>query len=194
MRKSGTSLVEMIVALAILSLVLLAVYILMFNGLRYYQDSEAKLELQRQSLLAIHRVSRKVSETSRYSVETGTNALLFAYPRDDNGYLRFTSDRSILWYRFFCYYLTTMNGQSVLVSKEFSIPTPPDSPPKPSDFGLSVASVVADNSLPVRVVARGITKFETKIGSDSLQIDFEAKNHFREDFILEFGTKISPRH
>ncbi len=193
--KRGTTLVELIIAMGVSAMLLTAVYAVLYYGLHYYRDSTAEMEVERNALLAVMRLSNEMAEGSRMSLAVFDSndkypGVIFGSPRDESGQVAYI-DGVIQWQKFVAYYKAVRNGRFVLVRKEMLLPKPVSEPPVvPVDLTPEVFEGRTD--LPERIMARGIERFEL-VDTKPIQLTVEAVDN-RADFSLELQTSLLMRN
>ena len=130
-RTEGHTLVEVLVAAGIMLLVLLCTCHMLVSSLSFYAVERTATELQQGALGPLARLSRELAEADPYAVRVDTSpaGIVFASPRDSQGRFTFDASTNLMWQRYICYYVTTVNGSQALVRKEMALSAPRNTPP-----------------------------------------------------------------
>lgn len=159
-RRGGVTLVELIIAMALLSLAMLLFHSLTQTWARKAHKTEVALDLQSEALKALRWFNGEFAETTEDAVldqtDTADPGITFVSPRDVNGQVRVDSSGRLLWQRYMCLYTDVYEGEPVLMLKVRPIATPTGEVPA----RLPVLDFKTDASLPARVVARNVTLFQ----------------------------------
>lgn len=190
-RRRGTTLVELMVAMAVTGVLMTAVYAVLMYGLMYYRTSTSTLDLQRSCLVALTLMSSEMAEGSKSSFATfdETTAhpgVIFGSPRGPGGVVGFEG-RQLKWMKYVCYYRAQRDGVPVLIRKEKVI-NPPLLEPPLIPAGLTPASFETDQNLATRIVARQITSFEVTRTNPFL-LEMTAADA-KADFMVKISTSL----
>ena len=190
-RDRGATLLELIISNVLILLVLTAIYALMRSGSDYLYRSDAKMDLHRSSIIGMHKLSREVGLTNANTVRADTNALLFASPMDDNGYITTDQYSRKQWYRFVLFYID-QNAQGVpyLARKEKALATPTTEAPAPEAHGISIAGLKGDASVQPSVASLGVSSLTVSVSSSSVDMRLEAVADSRGEYRLEVSDKV----
>lgn len=125
---------EGLVVCALMSVVLLVVYQLLFAGFRYVQFSEATVDAQQAALNAILQLSQELGESNAESYQaysTPIQGTVFTTARDANHVFHYdttTVKGSPLWQQVVCYAVRDVNGKPCLVRHSEPLGAPSDLP------------------------------------------------------------------
>lgn len=156
--KVGTTLVEVLVYMALMGIVFAGIYGVFIASLRYYRTAEATARLQQNALIALSSITSDMSETKSSSISVNPSSpqgISFASPKKipDGTYNIDTSTGEIYFQKWICYYLDENTGD--LIRKEVEINNPTTSPGT-----MQVPLLVQEDSPYRKVVARGIQLLE----------------------------------
>lgn len=195
-RSRAHSLLELTVAMALTSVLLLCTHQLLAAASRYYTNAQITLELQQALLAACSRVQVELAE-SNYScivVDEGPPAcVIFITPRRFDGKVTVVNGKA-QWFRIVCFYSDIHNGVPCLLWKESAFLPPVSVPPYPAVPAPrdKVAWWVASDRIPAHVVARNITSFKVT-DTTPLLIQMEASDTTgRYQFLVE--ARVHPKN
>lgn len=197
-RSRALTLAEVLVAGALfLGLTAAMAYVLRSNY-EFERRTEARLELNQQSLVALSKMRRELSESNLPTVraDATTNSVVFPSPRDLNGALASTSG-DLAWSKLICYRLDTV--KSILYRQQHletlstqAIDPLALTPPRDAAYFL------VDPTIASMPLARGVAEFEVvrdkRIESSvKLRLNMTRKVGQRE-YGVEVSTSVSPRN
>lgn len=110
-KRLGTTLIETIVMLGILSVIIVGSYQIFHEGIRYFRTIEAASDAQMDALKVLGQITTDLSTTRRdlikvYSGPGGPVGIVFVSPLTDSGATRFHKTRGdIYWQKWVCFYL-----------------------------------------------------------------------------------------
>ncbi len=193
----GATIVELLIVIAVISLIMVSVALLIRVSVDYYFYSSDQIEVQRRSLLSLSLLTQEITATNFNSImtdETMPNpGLIFASSiGPSGGALRDASGR-IEWNRLVCYYVDVVDGRSALLRKEEAIPGT-NEPPDPMFMGRTIAHFRA---LPTagRFMARGVTNLRTERLTDAVRITITAEVREGRNWLeMDVDTTIVPRN
>ncbi len=163
MKKSGTTLLEVLIAFGILVLVLVLAFKLFNPSLGYFRAGMDLSEVQRNLILAQKRLLSDIAEARREWVTNQTlsspPALALPSARDSNGVFQYTGQAEPDWQKWIIYYLYPDDSaeENLLVRKEYSSTFPPEILPWQIPSGLT--STLGANAV---IVCRYISRFEVQ--------------------------------
>ena len=195
MRRRGATLIELMIACALLGGVLLGVAQLVAAGGRYLRVTDAKVDLQHFSIRAMGKLTRELSDSDQesYAFDNTDPAgpwLVFASPRNEEGHISFDSVGRMLWPKQICYYVRTIDGTSCLCRKEKLYSPAPTAPPAPAP----VDTVRDDVTLKEEIVGRHVISMEFA-KSTVCQIKMLARlDALRVDYGLRLETQVYCRN
>ncbi len=195
--QSGTTLVEMLVVLAIVSVIVVSVGLLIRTGVDYYLYSTEQVEVQRQGLFSLTRLSRELAPTNFDSVavySAPVSGIVFASPRDALGTFQRDGSGRIIWTKLICYYVADFNGRSTLLRKEELLATPAVEVPDPNSLGRTAAYFDGLATTP-RVIARGVVNFNAVLRTDAVELSVTSRVENGRSFLeMDMETTIVPRN
>ena len=155
-RTSGVTLVETLIACALLVLVVGATLTLFVESLVYYSALDDANTLTQGGQIAMNRLCTELAESHAGSIQWNASppGVVFASPKGADGRFHYDpSTNALLWQGYVCYYVGQVQGVRSLVRKELyfsSIPMAlPTSPPSvPSTYNTAYFQAA---SLPVWV-------------------------------------------
>ncbi|MEW6284122.1 MAG: hypothetical protein AB1758_36245 [Candidatus Eremiobacterota bacterium] len=193
-RLAGASLIELVVASALVSLILLCTQQLIAGAVRYYRISTDTMEVQQNVLVSVTKLTTELGESSLMSVRVDLNppgGVIFATPRDEEGNIKYDpASGKAIWKRLLCYYVEDVGGIPCLVRKEKQL-TPTDYPPIIAATETT-AAFQADPSLPRRIVARRVTVLEV-VDSSPMAVNITAEDE-RAEFLIKVEAYVQPRN
>jgi hypothetical protein len=153
---SGLSLAELIVSLALFSIVMAGVATLIRETVRFYNVNLVGIDVQRESILAMNEVRNDLSDASFSSFRTEVNGFVLGNPRDANGDFVYDEDSgALMWHQLICYYTEKREGVWLLLRVEYFLEEPSVGPPEiTSDYSVSYFKSSA--ALKPKIVARHI--------------------------------------
>lgn len=188
----GATLAELVMVMALMSMLLLAVHQMASYGIKYYRDSTDSLEVQQQCLLASARLTADLSESRYDTVRVSPDGIVFASPRAEDGSSTFDAQGRLLWQSLVCYYRDP--ATNVLYRQKENLATPRESPPDP-DVLTPARSPAYFAGLPEpRVVGRSITEFTPTLGVDLVELSVVASLSNRYEHLVEVRSKAFPRN
>lgn len=177
------SLIELIVAVAIMSVVMTGAFQVFTEGLRLFRTNQAAADAQSSAIKTLSRITNELVNANpemvrTYSSATGNlDGVVFTSPLAENGSAQFDPvSGKIYWQKYICYYHqpnpdTPALGK--LIRKEAKIP---DEAGAGTGFtgstntasvrsglsGLSTDAFAADESLPSRALGTAVSGFQVK--------------------------------
>lgn len=107
--RAGFSIAELLVSAAVLSILLSLAYQVLIEGLRYYRESDARLDCQQDAIKVLLFFNQEMRESSYRSIlvtpDTGAQyaGCVFGSARNAQGVLTFNSAGNPLWGKWICY-------------------------------------------------------------------------------------------
>jgi len=219
-KSRGTSLFEMMIVIAISSIILVSIGNLIRVGVDYYFYSTAQIEVQRNALLSLSIMTQELTGSTYESVYTENSApptldpndgLLFASAVNEDGvdtdvapgHQGYPGDTvrdsggNLLWINMICYYIGEVDGKKALLRTRERLAGPPFStnPPDPVALGLNDIAHFKAIVSPVGFMARGITKMKTVEKTDALEITLTAEVKEGRNWLeMDVSTTIVPRN
>ncbi|MBI3927886.1 MAG: hypothetical protein HY319_20260 [Armatimonadetes bacterium] len=195
--RRGVTLLELLIASGLVLLVALSVLALFEAGVRYVRESEARLDIQRDALVAMALVTQELSESNPVAFRTDPDppGVVFGSPRNLEGTLIVDSSGKLIWQKFICYYLEDSGAERRLIRKERMLdPTVRVSFPPAPGAGLSTADFLV-LPIPARTIAGGIESFAV---TPSTQVDIELTAARRDwkgrDFRVRLQSSVLMRN
>ncbi len=153
MSRRGSTIIEVMVASAILLLMLGVLYLLMVGGLRYFQQARAYQNVQMESTLGLRKLLAELQDSRASTVvyrQNPTSHVVFlsaCLPHPNAGPVVHAPDGHVQWQKWVCY---RANGSN-LERDELPLGAPTTTPPSPApvygafDFGGADFKVMARN-------------------------------------------------
>lgn len=198
-RFRGHTLLEVVIASALMGICLLGILALVRSGARYLQLTEAKTALQSDAIKLMRRLMDEFSETNDSAFEVGNSTngstrqgVVFASPRNPvSGEVSYDGAGRMLWPKMVCYYLTQEQGVGCVARNVAAVPHPTAFPPSlPSlDNYLSI-------EYPSRILARNVSLLELKREASvlALQLRMELPASYGRKYGFEVKTQIFTRN
>jgi hypothetical protein len=201
-RRTGASLIEAIISAGIMGIIMTCVYALMGAGVRYLHATNAAVELQQQSLLAMMGLTHDIGESNPRTVRLfppEDPGILMGSPRSDTGETWVDPSGQVRWAKFLAYYLDDVNGVKCLLKKEqymddpdLHTDPPPLLPPIPQPW--QVVGYYRMLEIPPRVIARNVQKL-TFQGVNPVQIGLTVgKKDYGRTFQIRLSVKVSMKN
>lgn len=158
--REGITLIEVLIAGTLLLLITGALATVLSSSFAHSERVSGRLELNAQALTALSHIKRELSESSLPCVDvTLPQALIFPSPRTAAGGFD-NATGQLTYHKIVCFRSATLDGETRLLRQEeglsaTTLPPEPATLAPPRDGAYFAAS-----SLPTRVMARGITRFE----------------------------------
>lgn len=156
----GTSLLEILVAGAMLSLLMTVLFAVFFQGTRAWRLADARTELHRNATKLIARFSREAQQSQYASLSLESHGLGFISAQDTGGVFQLGPDGRPSWQAYLLYY---KDPDSVIKRRRVALPIPGSLPVpiEQFDFGAGPRplSFYLDAGEPV---ARGVKVFDPK--------------------------------
>ena len=199
-KERGATLLELMIASALILIVLSVSLSLILSCVRYFRETDGAVQVHDTVLSAITKLERDLKESnpSSFQIYAAPQGVVFASPRLPDNTLDF-DDTSLLplWQKRVCYYLEPAGAEFNLVRKEEFLPpaSVSDTPPPPTvDTAYFQANVSTGG-----VVARGVTRFDWVAGPP-VQVtlactDISHRGADSEaEFLVEVSTSVSFRN
>lgn len=178
----GMTLIEVLVSFSLVGIVLYGAHQLLTNGIRYYTESMEALDVQREALGALERISSQIGRTNRAQIkwipdpditaDPKEAALIYPSVLDVNGRFQTDDEGRLLWQGISCFYQAQVNGIDVLLSKYAPLGGGPvDSPPNaytqapPLDLAYFIGAGGGG------VVASHVEVFDVRLQPDLVEFD-----------------------
>lgn len=146
-RSRGISLIEMVVATAIVSLISLAAFKILAEGLRYVRTNQLAIDAQRAGLSILSGIGGGLQGSRSDLIDSAPEGLVYASPVKDDGTIEFElSEHKLLWQKWVCYYY---DGREVTL-RERTIAPPsmePGAPPSPASFSTEPVRKLLSNEI-----------------------------------------------
>ena len=185
-RFRGLSLAELIVSLALFSIVMAGVATLIRQTVRFYNVNLVGIEVQRESIFAMNDLREDLADASFSSFRTETEGLVVGNPRDANGDFVYDEDTGeLIWHRLVCYRTEKRKGVWLLLRTEYFLEEPTVGPPELTDYSIGFFKTNA--SLKPEIVAKHIQSLTC---SRQNPTNIKLKANYDDTFIMNFKTSI----
>lgn len=176
------------ISAALMLIILGLVMKLMVVGTNRLDLMEKKAELQREMSLAFVWMVREMRETDADSIQTQPDGVIFATPRNTDGDVLFDTAGRLLWHQYYCYYVDTVKGKSVLLRKSRSISPPAFSPPP----APPVDSLRLSTTAPTKIKARNIKALSVDSTVSPMELTLMGEVTARGDrtYGMELKTRV----
>ena len=202
--QTGLSLVEALIA-SVLSLMLLGALATVFWSRQVHSERvNARVELNEVALSAIGHLKREVGESNLRCIDISeSGSLVFPSPRTvDSEFANSTG--GLQFHKMVCYRVRDGAERDDLVRQDELLPLPTPDPLEPGNMvPIRNRSYFETSGLPERVIARGVTRFESRLDSIkpddprgariniTLGLQREVR---RRTFGIEVQTSVAPRN
>lgn len=166
---AGTTLVELLVVLALFSIVLYCSFLLLDRGITMYRESADALEVRQQGLIGMSRLSAELRDTVNSSIHVDDAGLVFTSAKNSENIREFnTVSGNPKWQKFVCYFLGPVeeDGRKLLRAEEYFpsvdsfAPDPTGGVPGGTDTPRTPEFYAADTTYQRRIIARRVEKLE----------------------------------
>ena len=193
------SLIEIIVVMALLSGLLLGTHQLLQSGIRYFNESMDSLEVQKEGLVALSRLSSELQASNFDKIHSDPGpiqGLVFPsiYDASDDFYT--DTDGRLMWRSIRCYHRGTLaDGTEVLYKKSAALPMGDTStPPDPYGFASPFTVAFFNTQSADQVVARNVDDFLITMGTDIIEFDLTISLSRKNTSSMTIKTKVTPRN
>jgi type II secretory pathway pseudopilin PulG len=179
----GFSIIETLVACAILSFLLTGLYLLLVGGMRYYQQAQSYRTAQQDALVAMRALCEDMQD-SRASCVMRDNAAADPYvifvsaqrPYPNNaGPIQHDPSGQVSWQKWVCYYLDkTAPGAGELHRTEQSF-APTTSPPAIPAFATFPMGGAVN-----KVIARGLADMDIEIAGAVVDVSLQSRQMYSD--------------
>lgn len=199
-RARGTTLVELMIVMALFGLLLVGLFTFIDSSIALYRESRDALEIRQQGLLGLTVMSNELRESAKSSIEvqdSPTSGVVFTSNLDSTGVPQYeTNSARISWQKFVSFYLAPApNGTNQLLRKEESFT--PESSFVPNSLGQSpprdVLYFLNNTSLSTNLICRQVETLELTKDTDLLSVRMVMKLEGRREHSIELQTRIKPR-
>ena len=200
-RHTAASLIELLIAAALIFLVLLCATQLLVSCFRHYREVDGAAQVHQLAVTSMMRMERALRDGSQasYQIFSSPPGIVFGSPRQGDGAFSFDPDSlQPLWPKVMCFYLEPEAGVRFrLVQKEEFLSTAEDTPPS-IDSSHSTAHFQS-NVNGGSVLARGVEELSFT-DTDTLTIKLRVTDVSHEGssseskFSVEITTQISFRN
>jgi hypothetical protein len=166
------------VASALILIVFYGLVAIIFALWRHHEVSLLKTELQEQTILTFSRITHELAETASATVGTGTDGLVFASPRDENGSVIQDSDGRLKWQKFVAFYIETVDGVPTIFRKEKLIPNAERVSDPPSPIGAYSLASIRGESLEVKQIARNVAQLDCQRSGELVAVQVVVKKFY----------------
>jgi hypothetical protein len=193
-KQLGATLVELVVASALVLLIMGELWMLLQTGTRFYLRSRAQSDVQRHALIALRWMSTDLAEGAPLSfkhydpdnpsITTDRNGFVFGSPKDANEAASYNEEGRLLWTSVIGYYIDPASKD--LIRAKILLDEPKESAPQILDELYHISLMEAASNR--RMVAQDAYDIETVQGPQDIQVTLR----FRDED-LGFGLKIQTR-
>jgi hypothetical protein len=133
-RRSGHTLAEIIVSLALVSLLMLSIYEVLRVGTRYLTQTTLVTDLQQSCVVGATRLVGELLESNINSIRSaGANSVTFGSARTTDNSMTFETESGgaqLVWQSIVGYYIHQDGEEPALWRKEEALSDPPTTPPR----------------------------------------------------------------
>lgn len=201
-RRKGATLIEAIISAGIMGIIMTCVYALMGAGVRYLHSTNAAVELQQQSMLAMVMLTHDIGESNPRTISVfpaSDPGILMGSPRADTGETWVDVSGLVRWAKFYAYYLETVNGVQCLMRKDqylddpdLHTDPPPLLPPIPQPF--QTVDYYRMLEIEPKVVARHVQAISFQ-GKNPILINLTVgKEDYGRTFRISLSVKVSMKN
>ena len=193
-KQLGATLVELVVASALVLLIMGELWMLLQTGTRFYLRSRAQSDVQRHALIALRWMSTDLAEGAPLSfkhydpdnpsITTDRNGFVFGSPKGSNEAASYNEEGRLLWTSVIGYYIDPVSSD--LIRAKILLEEPKESAPQILDELYHISLMEAATNR--RMVAQDAYDIETVQGPQDIQVTLR----FRDED-LGFGLKIQTR-
>ncbi|MBI3927587.1 MAG: prepilin-type N-terminal cleavage/methylation domain-containing protein [Armatimonadetes bacterium] len=167
-RRRGLTLIEVLIASGIMSMVLLATYSVLVLSMRYQRKQDDTVTIFQQAVIAGTKIQQSLANGAAGSVETDADGFAFVSALNPDALFEHDETTGLLkWQKFVCFY----RENDVLKVKEKSFAPTTDLPATPS-----VATLIADPSATPRTVAENVTALQILSADTSVEFFLTARS------------------
>ena len=193
-KQLGATLVELVVASALVLLIMGELWMLLQTGTRFYLRSRAQSDVRRHALIALRWMSTDLAEGAPLSfkhydpdnpsITTDRNGFVFGSPKGANEAATYNEEGRLLWTSVIGYYIDPASKD--LIRAKILLEEPKESAPQILDELYHITLMEAASNR--RMVAQDAYDIETVQGPQDIQVTLR----FRDED-LGFGLKIQTR-
>ena len=211
--KTGYSLIEILIVLALMGSVIISVGVLIGKGVDFYLDSTDGVEVRKELMLGSSRLSRDLADSHIDTVHVEATGIVFASIRKATGETQVDDRGRTLWQKYVCYYLDNSTTPPRLMRKEADLPrsatgiphplNPPDPPGGPGERNppdplsesppRNVGWFSSSNAIPSRIAARNVISFTPVKHTDLVEFTLEVSTSSRRQHLISLNTKVKPK-
>ena len=189
----GFTLAEVVVSLALVSLLLVSLAQLLWSCTRYLNQTTLTTELQQSCVVATSRLVTELLESNGNSIrgdDVNQRYCSFGSARNDKGEVTFDTAGELQWHSIVGYYVLKQGEESALYRKERSLGSPAPNPPAiPSNYD----EVFWNNEpTPQRLVASRVYYLDV-VSSTTVDVILGVKSR-DEQFVVNIKTKLKARN
>lgn len=186
-RLRGLSLAELIVSLALFSIVMAGGATLIRETVRFYNVNLVGIDVQRESIFAMNTLREDLADASFSSFRTEAEGFVVGNPRDANGDFIYDEDTGeLIWHRLVCYHTERRKGAWLLLRTEYFLEEPTIGPPEvTSDYSIDFFK--ANASLKPKIVANHIQSLTCSRQNPTI---VKLKANYDDTFTMNLKTSI----
>lgn len=204
-RRSGFTVVEVIVALSLLAILLTGIYGVLVLGFQNAREAEIFETVHREALVGMRKITDEVAITTKSTVNPlggGPDHLIFASPQKplgtpDHQLYTYDGNGNLQWYKWVCFYRDSTNN--TVYRAEIPLPTPPADAPPPSGSQpplVDFTSLAARDRVPV---FRNCTLLRFNDGATApatirITLETEANVNSDEQTRMHLENEVAPRN
>ena len=184
--------------MVLFGVIMLGTHQLVANSIRYYIESTTSLDIQREGLIGLSRLTSELETSNRESMHAGTvpvGFLVFPSIFDVDRDFITDEDGRPKWQGVGCYFQGNLpNGKPALWFKGEDFLTDMDTPPDPYSFSPAYDLSYFQSNGAGRVIARNVVEFEPVLNTDTVSIKLVVQLTTRETSTMTFESKALPRN
>ncbi len=154
--RRGTTLVELLVYIVLMSMMLTAVYAVFVASMRYFRVAQAATELQNDAQQCTLHMVADLADSTSSTVVTGTGpiGIVFLSPRNNIGNFVYDSSGNLYWQKWVGYYFDSTNQQ--LIRKEVTLTTAVTTVPT-NPYTTATFAALTGSNVRTRTIATDMT-------------------------------------
>jgi type II secretory pathway pseudopilin PulG len=195
--RRGHTLIEVTVFAALLMLLSYALYGVLIASVRYQRIADASVNAKQNAVECMNHVVHELGESHAGAVKWDTSVastpmLIFASPRDKNGFYHYDSSHNLYFQKWVGYYVDASQTPSLFVRVEKAMSAPVTKPTAPSGMATTLLGLGAQAQ---HAVGFNVVNFvaQPNSGATCWQIDLtftDVELHVNNTF--SFESSVSP--